>query len=132
MNVYLVCSAILVLLYFGLSLNVSIMRGRTKVGIGPGSDPSGPLGRAVRAQGNAAEYIPIFVVLFLYLLLSGSGGAVVWMVIVATVSRILHAIGMLLTSNFNGPPHPLRAIGATGTYVGGFALGTTLLLRAFP
>jgi hypothetical protein len=38
---------------------------------------------------------------------------------------------MLMTRSFNGPPHPLRAIGALGTYVGGVALGIALLLRAF-
>jgi hypothetical protein len=37
---------------------------------------------------------------------------------------------MLMTEAFAGPPHPLRSIGATGTYLGGFALGVALLLRA--
>jgi uncharacterized membrane protein YecN with MAPEG domain len=84
----------------------------------------------VRAHGNAAEYIPIFVALFLYFLLSGAGGWITWVVIGVTVSRVLHALGMLMTADFNGPPHPLRSIGALGTYIGGFALGVALLMRA--
>jgi uncharacterized protein len=130
MNAYLICSAILVILYFVLSLYVSMMRGRTKTGIGAGNDPSGPLSKAVRAHGNAAEYVPILVALFLYFLLSGAGGWIVWVVVGVTISRVLHAMGMLMTPTFNGPPHPLRAIGAMGTYIGGVALGVALLMRA--
>ena len=130
MNAYLICSAILVILYFALSLHVSMTRGRTKTGIGTGNDPSGPLSKAVRAHGNAAEYVPIFVALFLYFLMSGAGGWITWVVVIVTISRVLHAMGMLMTANFNGPPHPLRAVGAMGTYLGGFALGIALLMRA--
>ena len=130
MNAYLICSAILVILYFALSVHVSMTRGRTKTGIGTGNDPSGPLSKAVRAHGNAAEYVPIFVALFLYFLMSGAGGWITWVVVIVTISRVLHAMGMLMTANFNGPPHPLRAVGAMGTYLGGFALGIALLMRA--
>jgi uncharacterized membrane protein YecN with MAPEG domain len=128
MNPYLLCSAILVLLYFALALNVSLTRRKTKTGIGAGNDPAGPMNKAVRAHGNAAEYIPIFVALFLYFLLAGAGGWITWVVVIVTVSRVLHALGMLMSESFNRPPHPLRAIGALGTYVGGFALGVALLM----
>ena len=74
MDVFLICSAVLVLLYFALALNVSRQRGRTKTGIGLGDDPSGPLNKAVRTHGNAAEYVPILIALFLYFHLSGAGG----------------------------------------------------------
>jgi uncharacterized membrane protein YecN with MAPEG domain len=129
--IFLVCSAVLVLMYFALALNVSLTRGRTHTGIGGGDDPSGPMNRAMRAHGNAAEYVPIFVALFLYFLVSGSGGWIEWVAVIVTVCRVLHAIGMLATESFRGPPHPLRAIGALGTYLGGFALGVALLMRAF-
>ncbi|MFO7277412.1 MAG: MAPEG family protein [Pseudomonadota bacterium] len=131
MDVFLICSAVLVLLYFALALNVSRQRGRTKTGIGLGDDPSGPLNKAVRTHGNAAEYVPILIALFLYFHLSGAGGWIAWVAVGVTVCRALHAIGMLMTVTFDGPPHPLRAIGAAGTYLGGFALGVALLLRAF-
>jgi uncharacterized membrane protein YecN with MAPEG domain len=128
---YLVCSGLLVLLYFALALNVSLTRQRTKTSIGPGSDPSGPMNKAMRAHGNAAEYIPLFVALFLYFLMSDAGGWIRWVVIGVTVSRFLHAMGMLMTPAFKGPPHRLRALGALGTYVGGLLLGIALLMRAF-
>jgi uncharacterized membrane protein YecN with MAPEG domain len=131
MNIILLCTAILVLLYFALALHVSLTRGRTKTGVGTGDDPDGPMSKAVRAHGNAAEYVPLFVALFVYLLLSGSGGwFIVTAVVVITVARVLHALGMLMTSTFRAKPHPLRAVGALGTYFGGFALGVVLLLRA--
>jgi uncharacterized membrane protein YecN with MAPEG domain len=51
--------------------------------------------------------------------------------IIVTVCRVLHALGMLMTQSFNRPPHPLRAVGALGTYVGGLMLGIALLMAAF-
>jgi uncharacterized protein len=131
MQIYLACSGVLVLLYFALSVNVSRLRGKTKTGIGSGADPSGPLNKAVRAHGNAAEYVPLFVALFLYFAMSAPSGWIAWMVVIVTISRVLHAAGMLLTRTFDAPPHPLRGIGGLGTYVGGFALGVALLMRAF-
>jgi uncharacterized membrane protein YecN with MAPEG domain len=127
---FLVCSAVLVILYFALALNVSLTRRRTRTGIGAGDDPAGPMNKAVRAHGNAAEYIPIFVALFLYFLLAGAGGWIEWVAIIVTACRVLHALGMLMTQSFNRPPHPLRAIGALGTYVGGLMLGIALLMAA--
>lgn len=129
MNVFLPCSAVLVLLYFALAVNVSLSRGRFKVGVGVGRDPDGPLSKAVRAHGNAAEYVPLFVALFLYFLLSGTGGWVELVAVAVTLSRILHAFGMLMTRSFDGPPHPLRSISALGTYLGGLTLGIALLLH---
>jgi uncharacterized membrane protein YecN with MAPEG domain len=130
MLVYLVCSGVLVILYFALALNVSRMRGQTQTGIGTGEDPSGPLNKAVRAHGNAAEYVPVFLALFLYFSLSAPASWIAWVVAIVTVCRVLHAAGMLMTKSFSAPPHPLRAMGAGGTYLGGFALGAALLLRA--
>lgn len=127
--VYLICSGILVILYFGLAANVSRLRGVTKTGIGSG-EPDGPLNKAVRAHGNAAEFVPLLVALFLYFLLSGASGWIVWVVVIVTAARVLHALGMLLTATFHAPPHPLRAVGALGTYLGGIALGAALLMRA--
>jgi uncharacterized membrane protein YecN with MAPEG domain len=131
MSIYLVCTGVLVILYFALAVNVSRLRAKTKTGIGAGTDPSGPLNKAVRAHGNAAEYVPIFVALFLYFSLSAPGGWIPWVVVAVTVCRVLHAAGMLMTKTFDAPPHPLRGIGSLCTYLGGFALGVAVLLRAF-
>ena len=64
MNIYVLCSALLVILYFVLAFNVSRLRGSLKIGIGSGDHHSGILNRSIRAHGNAAEFIPIFVVMF--------------------------------------------------------------------
>ena len=126
---YLICSAILVIVYFLLANNVSYMRAKTQVGIGMDTEPSGRLNRAIRAHGNASEYIPIFVALFLYFLASGASGWITWVVIGVTVCRVLHPISMFLAPDLNRA-YPLRFIASVGTYLGGLALGIALLMRA--
>jgi hypothetical protein len=44
-----------------------------------------------------------------------------WTMWIVTVSRYLIAIGIILSPTL-AKPHPLRFIGALGTYVGGIAL----------
>ena len=64
MNPLVLCSAALILLYAALSANVSRLRLRKQ------NDPEvteAHLAKAIRAHGNASEYIPLYVVLFLYL-----------------------------------------------------------------
>jgi uncharacterized membrane protein YecN with MAPEG domain len=130
MNVYVFCAAILVLVYFLLACHVSLTRGRMKVNIGSGDQPSGPLNKSIRAHGNAAEYIPLFVALFLYFGAVGARGWIEWAVIVVTLSRILHPLGMFLSPDLRRP-QVFRALGALGTYAGGFALGVAMLMRAW-
>jgi uncharacterized protein len=129
MNVYLLCSAILVILFFALSFNVSRLRRSMRIGIGAGDHHSGILNKSIRVHGNAAEYIPIFVLLFLYFNSVAATGWVMWVVIAATVSRILHPLGMFMSKDL-GKPQVFRFIGAVGTYACGIALGIALLGRA--
>jgi uncharacterized membrane protein YecN with MAPEG domain len=128
MNTYLICSAILVIVYFLLAFNVSLARGSTKIGIGT-DEPQGKLNRAIRAHGNAAEYIPILVLLFLYFLSTGASGWITWVVIGVTACRVLHPISMFISPDLNRAYAP-RFIASAGTYVGGLALGVALLMRA--
>jgi hypothetical protein len=53
----------------------------------------------------------------------------VWTFVAATVCRYLHAIGMLACPTLDAP-HPLRFVGALGTYVTGLALVAATLLVA--
>jgi uncharacterized membrane protein YecN with MAPEG domain len=129
MNVYVLCSAILVILFFALSLNVSRLRRSMRVGIGMGDHHSGILNKSIRVHGNAAEYRPIFVLLFLYFNSVAASGWVMWVVIAATVSRILHPLGMFMSSDLS-KPQVFRFIGAVGTYACGIALGVALLGHA--
>ena len=130
MNVYLICSGVLVIVYFLLAHNVSLTRVQTKVGFGTDSDPTSRLNRAIRAHGNASEYVPLFVVLFLYFLASGASGWITWVVVIVTICRILHPISIFIAPDLNGR-HALRFVSAVGTYLGGLALGVALLMRAF-
>jgi uncharacterized membrane protein YecN with MAPEG domain len=126
MNPLVLCCAALVLLYAALSLNVSRMRGKRR------RDPAvtdTDLNKAIRAHGNAAEYIPLYIVLFLYMSTSPASLWVVAVAVIATVSRFLHAAGMFLAPG-TGKPHPLRFLGALGTYATLFALGGVLVRSA--
>ena len=90
-------AGILALLIVWLSLNVIKLRRANKVRLGDGGIPQ--LQNAIRAQGNATEYVPIALVLLVLLELSGAypllvhlGGAAI------IIGRLLHAKG-LLTDN---------------------------------
>ncbi len=84
----------------------------------------------VRINGNASEYIPLFIGVIIFLSLSPVNWVIYSVVILATVSRVLHAIGMYSIEN-TGQRHPFRFIGAVGTYVSMFAFGCIILMKAF-
>ena len=87
--------------------------------------------RPVRStRAFAAEYIPIFVLLFLYFNSVGAAGWIVGAVIAVTVCRVLHPLGMFLSTDLHRP-QVFRLVGAIGTYIGGVALGVALLMRAW-
>jgi uncharacterized membrane protein YecN with MAPEG domain len=60
--VTLLTAGLLTLWYVFISLKVSLARGREQVALGSGGDSSA-LNRLVRVHGNAAEYVPLFIVL---------------------------------------------------------------------
>jgi uncharacterized protein len=92
-------AGILALLIVWLSLNVIKLRRAKKVILGDGGETD--LQYAIRAQGNATEYIPISLILLVLLELNG---AAVWLVhlggMVIIAGRVLHAKG-LLTQNLS-------------------------------
>ena len=125
MNTLLLCSAALVLLYGLLSFNVSRMRLKRRK---YPEITEAEVTKAIRAHGNAAEYIPLFVALFLYFNSMEPSVYVAGIAVLATVSRAAHAAGMFLIPSVT-ERHPLRFYGALGTYICLFALGGTLLVR---
>jgi hypothetical protein len=128
MHVAVVCTALLGLLVFGLGLGVSALRGSTNTVFGYTSDPTDRLCKMVRAHGNAAEYAPMLAVLFLFLgVLRQPPTWVVWTFVIATVSRYLHAAGMIFPATL-ATPNPLRFVGALGTYLAGVALVVATLV----
>ncbi len=122
-----VCTALLALLVFGLGMNVSRVRG-TATNQFP-TDPTDALFVAVRAHGNATEYIPTLAVL---ILLVGSRDPAAWMIAVfvaATAARYLHAVGIFTASDL-ARQTPLRIVGAMGTYLCGILLIAAALIQA--
>ena len=122
-HIAVLCVAILVLFYGALSLNVSRVRRKRR------SDPGiteAALTKAIRAHGNASEYIPLFAAGLLYLDTTSPGLFVSVLSVAVLVCRLFHAAGTLLL-----PPaeerHPLKFVGAVGTYLCLFALGVALL-----
>ena len=126
MSTFLLAAAVLVLLYAALSTNVSRMRLRKRKS---GAVTDAELTKAIRAHGNASEYIPLFVALFLYFHSVQAGALLAGFAVVATLSRVLHAAGMFLIPSI-AQRHPLRFLGALGTYVCLFVFGGALLSRA--
>ena len=123
MTTAIACTAILAAMVFVLGFNVSRLRGVTaKVG---GSqmpmDPASPLLIAQRAHGNAIEYVPTLVVLFLLVGARSPAAIAIPLIVGATLSRVAHAYGML-TARTLASEGKVRFVGALGTYAFGLAL----------
>lgn len=121
------CIAALGLLLFLSGLYVSATRARFWTLHAGTADPAHPLTKAARAHGNTAEYAA-FLALLIYLVGAHSTAPWVgWVEVAVTASRFVFVAGMLGSATL-ARPHPLRAIGALGTYAGGTALCAVLLL----
>jgi len=121
MTVAVWCTGLLGLLVFGLGLAVSATRGSTGKNIGHTADPTDRLHKLVRAHGNASEYAPMLAILILYLGAHNPGTWLMWTFAIATISRYLHALGMILSRSLDSAD-PLRFVGALGTYITGLIL----------
>lgn len=131
MNVAVICIAVLASAIFILGMNVSRTRGVEARAGGSQfpSDPTGALFKAIRAHGNATEYVPTLAVL---IALIGLRQPAPWMVaamIGATVSRLVHVYA-IFTSPTLAVQTPLRLIAAMGTYLFGLALVAALLVSS--
>jgi uncharacterized membrane protein YecN with MAPEG domain len=113
-------------LLFLLGANVTRHRAMRGGGNQAPTDPADPLLIAIRAHGNAAEYIPTMLVLLLVCSTLTDSWLVDALAVAAFVVRTTHAIGML-TSKSMASHGPLRDIGALGTYVVGLAIGITAI-----
>jgi uncharacterized membrane protein YecN with MAPEG domain len=122
----IICMGLLGVLLFLLGANVTRHRALRGAGNQAPSDPADPLLIAVRAHGNAAEYIPTMLVLLLVCSMLSDSWLVDALAIAALVVRTTHAIGML-TAKTLAAHGPLRDIGALGTYVVGLAISITAI-----
>lgn len=129
----ILCSAALVILTLLLAFWTSIQRGASKtIAYGTPLDPTSSMAKAQRAHGNSAEYAALLVGLFI---LTGFayadrdlGLTVTILVIAITASRFIHALGFLTCATLE-KPHPLKAIGALVTYLGGLALAIMVIVK---
>ena len=119
----IICTAILAAMLFVLGWNVSRVRGVTAKAGGPQfpSDPASRLLIAIRAHGNAAEYIPVLIVLFLLVGARSPAVVAIPLIIGATAARVAHAFG-LLTAPSLAVQTKARLAGAAGTYILGVGL----------
>lgn len=128
MTIAVICIALLGLLLFGLGLFVSVQRGNSNVMTGVSEDPASMLNKAVRAHGNTAEFAPLLAVLILYLGMAEPGVWVIGAMILAVLSRYIMALGFLVCRTL-AEPHPLKVVGALGTYLAGLWLSVAALLN---
>ncbi|HZX04592.1 MAPEG family protein [Kribbella sp.] len=126
-TITVVCIALLGILLFLLGANVTRNRAIRGAGNQLPMDPGDRLLIAVRAHGNAAEYIPTMIVLLLVCSMLSHSRVIDVLAIAAVVVRFTHAAGMLRSGTL-ASFGPLRAIGATGTYLVGVALGITAIV----
>jgi uncharacterized protein len=129
MTTAIICTAILGAMVFVLGFNVSRMRGVTAKAGGSQmpTDPASPLLIAQRAHGNAIEYVPTLVVLFLLVGARSPAAVAIPLIVGATVARVAHAYGML-TARSLAAEGKIRFGGAFGTY--GFGLGLAIAAAA--
>lgn len=127
MTTAIICIALLGTLLFVLGWNVSRLRGSKQTVEQFPTAPDDPLFVAIRAHGNATEYVPTLAVL---ILIVGSRDPALWMLVVAaiaTLSRYLHAIGVLSAGDM-AKENVLRFAGAVGTILSGVALAVAAVL----
>ena len=110
-------AAILTLILMALAINVTLHRRSLHVGLGDGSNPV--MLRMMRIHGNAAEYIPIAVLLMLVYELNGGSHTALHLCGCALVlGRVLHVAGLW---NSDGQT-PGRAMGQSLTWLAILAL----------
>ena len=96
-----IIASVLTLVFIRLSFAVIRLRRANRIGLGSGG--SEELERAIRAQGNFAEYVPFGLILMACLELNGAPG---WLIgipgITLVTGRLIHAKGI------NEPPPNFR------------------------
>lgn len=112
-----------ILLLLVLAMRVPGFRGKHKVSLGDGGNPE--LMRAVRAHGNATEYIPAGIAGITLLALLDPA-APIWLLhasgLSLTIGRILHAGGLAM-----GELNPGRMIGTVLTFLAFLLIGGGLI-----
>jgi uncharacterized protein len=127
MTTAIVCTTILGALVFVLGFNVSRMRGVTakQGGSQMPSDPASPLLIAMRAHGNAIEYVPTLIALIVLVGWRSPDWVAIPLIVGATLGRVVHAWGMLASKSL-AQESMIRMVGAMATYFFGVGLAVAL------
>jgi hypothetical protein len=106
-----VIAAVLTIIFIKLSFAVIALRRKNKIGLGSGGHED--LERAIRAQGNFAEYVPFGIILIACLELNGAPWWLVLLLGIALIiGRLIHAKGMKTPP----PDFSLRVTGMKFTF----------------
>ena len=106
-----IIAAVLTIIFIKLSFAVIALRRKNQVGLGSGGHED--LERAIRAQGNFSEYVPIGIILIACLELNGAPwGLVLLLGIALIIGRLMHAKGI----NTPPPDFSLRVTGMKFTF----------------
>lgn len=116
-----------VVLLLVLSVLVTRQRRKHKVAIGDGGVPA--LTQAIRAFGNATEYVPTGLAGLGILAFAGAPPMLIHLIgVILFAGRVLHAIGLSRSGDVSWP----RNLGALGTWVAYVATAAALLFYAIP
>jgi len=115
--VFIAANSLILLL---LTVNVSRLRIKNKISWGDGSNKG--LMKAIRVHANGTEQVPIYGLIILSLVFTGVSNTILaFLVIAFTLSRLIHAYGMLYKKPI------LRQAGAAMTYASQGAAVISLL-----
>jgi uncharacterized membrane protein YecN with MAPEG domain len=110
-----------------LSVLVTRQRRKHKVEIGDGGVPA--LNQAIRAFGNATEYVPAALVGLGILALAGAPPLLIHPIgLILFAGRLLHAVGLSRSTSVSWP----RAAGVLATWISYIATAAALLFYAIP
>lgn len=110
-----------------LSVRVVRLRRRNHVSLGDGGHP--PLAHAIRAFGNASEYVPAAIGAMAVLALVAAPAALVHLVgVVLFAGRVAHAVGLSRSGRASLP----RAAGVLATWLAYLIAAVALIFYAVP
>jgi uncharacterized protein len=110
-----------------LAVLVTRQRRKHRVAFGDGGVPA--LAQAMRAFGNATEYVPTALAGLAILALAGAPALLIHLIgLVLLAGRILHAVGLSRSGEATLP----RAVGVLATWVAFIAAAAALLFSAIP
>jgi uncharacterized membrane protein YecN with MAPEG domain len=112
-----------------LVLSVLVVRQRQTHKIALGDEGVPELAQAIRAFGNASEYIPAALVGLTVLAVAGAPPFAIHVVgVVLFAGRVIHAVGLSMSGGASIP----RGIGIVLTWLAYVVLGVALLFYAIP